>query len=106
MIAAYLFLAGSIVLEVFGSTMLKLSNGFTRLFPSAGVVAGYGLAFYLVARALQTLPLGMLYATWSGTGTVLTAVVGVLFFRERLNKQALLGIAMLVAGIVGLNIVP
>lgn len=83
--------------------MLKLSNGFTRWKPSAAVVAGYTLAFYMLSLTLNIIPLSMSYATWSGVGTVLTAIFGVLFFKETLNQKAVIGMAMLVSGVVLLN---
>ncbi|OCA81426.1 transporter [Bacillus wudalianchiensis] len=83
--------------------MLKLSNGFTRLSPIAGVIVGFGIAFYLLSISLKTLPLGVVYATWSGCGTILTAVAGVLFFKEKINRQGVLGIGLLVVGLILLN---
>lgn len=81
----YLFLAVSILFEVFSSTMLKLSNGFKRILPVLGLVAGYGISFYALSITLQSLPLGVVYATWSGIGTILTVIIGVLLFKEK-NK--------------------
>ncbi|MEJ8547630.1 DMT family transporter [Brevibacillus borstelensis] len=101
---AYVFLGAAIVLEVFASTMLKLSNGFSRLIPSVGVIIGYGSAFYALSLALKALPLGLSYATWSGVGTILTVLVGVYLFKEKVNKQAIAGIAILIIGIVMLNL--
>lgn len=100
----YLFLAGAICLEVFGSTMLKLSHGFTKKKPIIGVIIGYVLAFYLLSKALGGLPLGLSYATWSGMGTILTVVIGVSIFKEKVNRQGLLGITLLIIGIVMLNL--
>lgn len=100
----YLLLFVSITLEVFGSTMLKVSNGFTRLLPVLGVAVGYGLSFYLVSLVLRALPLGVVYATWSGLGTILTVAAGVVFFKERINGKGLLGIALLIVGLVLINL--
>ncbi|KIL76018.1 DMT family transporter [Bacillus badius] len=100
---SYLLLGIAILSEVFGSTMLKLSNGFTRILPVAGVIAGFGLAFYLLSISLKTLPLGVVYATWSGCGTILTVAVGILFFKEKMNKQGIAGIFLLIIGLVLLN---
>ncbi|WP_116044091.1 DMT family transporter [Paenibacillus paeoniae] len=100
---AYLLLGVSIVLEVFGSTMLKASNGFRKIAPTTGTLVGYFLSFYLVSIVLKTLPLGLVYATWSAAGTILTAVMGVLLFKESLNKKGVLGIAILIVGLVLLN---
>lgn len=101
---AYMLLAFSIIAEVFGTTMLKLSNGFSRVFPIIGVAVGFGLAFYLVSIAMMTLPLGFTYAVWSGVGTILTVLIGVFLFNEKINKKAILGIGILLIGIVLLNI--
>ena len=100
----YLLLACSVVSEVFGSTMLKLSNGFKHKLPIIGVVFGFGIAFYIFSLALVDLPLGFSYAIWSGSGTILTAFVGVFLFQEKINKQGMLGIFLLITGIVMLNI--
>jgi len=101
---AYVLLACSIVTEVFGSTMLKLSNGFKRYLPIIGVAAGYGISFYLLSIALIDLPLGFAYAVWSGVGTVLTTIVGIFLFKEKVNRKGLLGIALIIAGVVLLNV--
>lgn len=100
----YVLLTLSILLEVFGSTMLKLSNAFTKLFPVIGVIIGFGASFYFFSIALIDLPLGFSYAIWSGSGTILVAFVGVLLFKEQINRQGIIGIALLLSGIVLLNI--
>jgi len=100
---SYLMLGLAIIMEVFAATMLKLSNGFARWLPIIGVIAGYGLAFWLMAQALKFLPLGFVYATWSGVGTVLTVLAGMWLFKERMNRQAWIGMGILIAGIVLLN---
>lgn len=101
---AYLFLGAAIIIEVLGSTLLKLSNGFSRVGASVGVVLSYGLAFYALSLALKELPLGLAYATWSGVGTILTVLAGMYLFKEKINKQAVAGIALLVIGIALLNL--
>ncbi|WP_141234972.1 DMT family transporter [Terribacillus saccharophilus] len=101
---SYLFLAASILFEVFSSTMLKLSDGFKRLLPVIGIVLGYGISFYALSITLQSLPLGVVYATWSGVGTILTVVIGILLFKERVNKKGVLGIAILLVGLVLMNL--
>jgi len=102
---AYVLLVFSIVSEVVGSMMLKLSNGFAKFLPVVGVVLGYGLSFYIFSIVLIDLPLGFSYAIWSGSGTVLTALAGVFFFKEKINKKGALGIGILITGIVLLNLV-
>ena len=102
---AYIFLAFSIISEVFGSTMLKLSNGFKKLFPVLGVAIGYMISFYLLSLTLTKLPLTFTYAAWSGVGTVLTTIVGVFLFKEHLNLKGIIGIILIIVGVVMLNIV-
>ncbi|MCU6709266.1 multidrug efflux SMR transporter [Paenibacillus sp. J5C_2022] len=104
MIAAYLLLGCAIVMEVLGSSMLKLSEGFKRLLPSIGVIVGYSVAFYLFSIALKQLPLGVSYATWSGVGTVLTVLVGVYMFKEKINRKTIIGLVLLLVGIILLNL--
>ncbi|WCN36348.1 DMT family transporter [Aneurinibacillus uraniidurans] len=100
----YFLLGIAIISEVFGSTMLKMSHGFTRFFPVVGVIAGYALAFYFLSITLQGLPLGFVYAVWSGVGTILTVLVGIRFFQEKISKQGFIGIGVLVLGLVLLNL--
>ena len=100
----FLFLLISIVAEVFASSMLKLTNGFKRLLPTLGVIAGYGTAFYFLSLTLQSLAIGTVYAIWAGLGTALTAVVGVIFYKEHFNVKKLVGIAMIIVGVVVLNL--
>ncbi|WP_082232716.1 DMT family transporter [Halobacillus massiliensis] len=100
---AFVFLLFAVIGEVFGSTMLKLSDGFRKLSASLGVVAGYGIAFYLLSLALKTLALGTVYAIWAGLGTALTAVIGVLLFKEKLNVRKGVGIAGIILGVILLN---
>lgn len=99
----YLWLAIAIIAEVLGSSMLKLTEGFKRLLPSLGVVAGYAVAFYGLSLALKELPLGVAYAIWAGVGTALTALVGILFYKEALNIKKSIGILLIIGGVVLLN---
>ncbi|MGE7588480.1 DMT family transporter [Peribacillus sp. NPDC101480] len=100
----YAFLAIAILSEVFGSSMLKVSNGFKRLFPSIGVVIGMGLAFYCLSLSLITIPLGTAYAIWSGIGTALTALVGVIVYKESFNLKKFLGLVLIIGGVVVLKL--
>ena len=100
----YLLLLLAIVAEVIATSGLKASENFTRLAPSLLVVAGYGTAFFCLSLTLKTLPLGVAYAIWSGVGTVLVAVVGWLLYRQQLDLPAMLGIGLIVAGTVVLNL--
>lgn len=101
---AYVLLAIAIVSEVFGSSLLKASNGFKKIFPSLGVTIGYGVAFYVLSISLKTLPLGVAYAIWSGVGTALTALVGILIYKEILNMKKFFGLVFIICGVVLLNI--
>jgi len=100
---AWVFLVGAIIFEVFGTVMLKVSEGFTRLLPAIGVVAGYILSFGLLGLALRNIGLSTAYAIWAGVGTVGVAVVGVVVFGENLPWLGVAGIALVVAGVVLLN---
>lgn len=96
----YVFLALAIVAEVVATSALKASMGFTRLWPSLTVALGYGLAFYLLALVLRSLPVGVAYAIWAGLGIVLVTLVGVVVYGERPDLPALLGMSMIVGGVV------
>lgn len=97
-----LFLA--VVSEVVGTAALKASEGFTRLGPMAVVALGYGAALYFLAVSLKQIPLGVAYAIWSGLGTVGAVILGVLIWRESLGPARLVGIALVLAGVVVLNL--
>jgi multidrug resistance protein EbrA len=84
--------------------MLKATNGFKQLFPSIAVVVGYGLAFYTLSLSRKTLPLGMAYAIWSGLGTALTALVGIVVYKEIFNSKKVLGLLLIISGVILLNI--
>lgn len=104
MMNAYVLLLVAIVSEVFGSSMLKATNGFKKLVPTIGVIIGYGAAFYALSLALKTLPLGMAYAIWAGLGTALTALVGILIFKENFNQKTLFGLVLIIGGVALLNL--
>ncbi|WP_445299975.1 DMT family transporter [Lysinibacillus sp. FSL K6-0232] len=101
---AFSFLLIAIIAEVFASSMLKRTEGFTRVWPSIGVVAGYGTAFYSLSLALKTVPLGTAYAIWAGLGTALTAVVGAVIYKEFFNRKKVIGIFCIILGVVMLNL--
>lgn len=99
----WVFLTLAIVCETFGSTMLKLSDGFSKLWPTLGVVAGFGLCFWALALALKTMPLGTAYAVWAGLGLVLTALISVFVFGQKADVMGVVSIALIVLGVVLLN---
>ncbi|MGG2080971.1 DMT family transporter [Lysinibacillus pakistanensis] len=99
----YLFLTLSIISEVFATTMLKLSEGFTILGPSIAVGFGYGLSFFSLSLCLKTLPLSLAYAIWSGVGTALTVIVGIVIWGDLFNLYSAIGIVMIIGGVILLN---
>ena len=101
---SWLALALAIGAEVIGTSALKASAGFSRLWPSLLVVLAYGTAFYFLSMALRHLSVGVAYAIWSGAGTVLITVIGVLLFREKLDLAGVRGIALILAGVLVLNL--
>ena len=100
----WLYLLLAIAGEVVGTTALKASDGFTRLGPSLLVILGYGIAFYLLAQVLRTIPLGITYAIWSGVGVAAVTLIGWLAYGQRLDIPAILGIGLIVAGVLVLNL--
>src|SRR5699024_10465517 len=100
---AYLLLISAIISEVFGSAMLKETNGFKKLFPTIGVILGYGLSFYALSLSLKSLPLVTAYAIWSGLGTALTAIVGITIYKEKFHLKKLLGLLLIITGVTLLN---
>ncbi len=99
----YLFLALAIIFEVVGSSFIKASDGFTKLFPTTIVAVAYLICFYFFSLALKTIPLGIAYAIWGGMGIVLTAIISVLVFKQKLDIPAIIGIVLIVAGVVVMN---
>jgi small multidrug resistance pump len=95
----FVYLAIAILAEVIGTSALKASNGFTAWLPSAVVVAGYAVSFYFLSLALRTIPVGVAYAIWSGIGIVLISAIGWVFFRQRLDAAAIVGIGLIIAGV-------
>jgi len=98
-----LWLAMAIGTEVVATTALKLSDGFTRLGWAAVVVVGYGISFYAMSIALRSIPLGIVYAVWSGVGTAAIVVIGYSLFGEVLDAVKLAGIGLIVIGVLLLN---
>jgi small multidrug resistance pump len=99
----WLYLGIAIVCEVIATSSLKASEGFTRLWPSVIVVVGYAAAFYCLSLTLRTIPVGVAYAVWSGVGIILVTLAGWYFYEQQLDTPALIGIALIAAGVVVLN---
>jgi len=100
----WLYLAIAIVCEVIATSALKASEGFTRLTPSVLVVLGYVVAFYCLSLTLRSIPVGIVYAIWSGVGIVLISLVGWLMFGQTLSWAAMLGMAFITVGVMILNL--
>ncbi|MGW1022650.1 DMT family transporter [Streptomyces sp. NPDC002577] len=100
----YALLAGAILAEVAGTTAMKYSEGFSRLWPSLGTAAGYLVAFALLAQTLKTVEVGTAYAIWAGIGTAVIAAIGMVFLGETMTAVKVAGIALVIAGVVLLNL--
>jgi small multidrug resistance pump len=100
----WIFLSIAIVSEVIATSCLKAAEGFTRLWPSLMVVAGYLLAFYFLSLTLKTIPVGIAYAIWSGVGVVLIALSGWIFLGQSLDIPAVIGLFLIVAGVVIISV--
>lgn len=99
----WMFLLLAILLEVSGTTCLKLSAGFTRWLPSVLVLVFYGLSFVSLGLCLKQLDVGVAYAIWAGLGTALIAVVGIVWFKEPVTAIKIVCLALIIAGVVGLQ---
>ncbi|SIS83483.1 small multidrug resistance pump [Paracoccus saliphilus] len=100
----YLALLLAIALEVVGTSLLQLSAQFTRLWPTIGMALCYLLSFYLLSISLKVLPLGIAYAVWSAVGIVLVALIGLVIFGQRLDLPAIIGLSLIVAGVLVVNL--
>jgi small multidrug resistance pump len=99
----YLYLLIAVALEVSGTMLLPVSQNFTRVLPTVGLIVCYASSFYCLIFALNTLPIAVVYATWSGLGIFLITLFGYLVFDEALDWRAILGLFMIVAGVVLVN---
>jgi len=100
----YLILLLAVAAETIGTSALQASQQFSKLLPSVLVVIAYGTSFWLLSLTLKTLPVGVVYALWSGLGIVLIAIIGYLVFGQKLDWPAVLRIAMILAGILVINL--
>jgi small multidrug resistance pump len=100
----FLFLIVAVAFEVVGTSALKASEGFTRLKPSLVVLVSYAAAFYFLSLTLKVIPVGVAYALWSGIGIVLISVVGYVWYRQSLDLPAIVGIALILAGVLVTNL--
>lgn len=102
--SAWIYLSIAIVFEVIGTSFLKLSEGFTKLIPSIAVIICYASAFFLLALSLKKIEVGAAYAIWSGVGTALIALIGILHFNESISLLKIISLSLIVMGVIGLNI--
>ena len=100
----WLFLIAAIVFETVGTMLLKLSEQFTRPLPTIGMIVGYLLSLYLLSYALRTLPVGLAYAIWSALGVVLIMLIGVFVFKQVPDLPAYIGLALIMAGVLVINL--
>jgi len=100
----WFYLAIAIVAEVMATTALKFTEGFTKLAPSLLVVLGYGGAFYFLSKVLNQIPISVAYAIWSGVGLALVGLVGWIWLGQKLDTGALVGIGLIIAGVVVINV--
>lgn len=100
----YIYLGLAICLEVIGSSFLLKSDGFSKLIPSVVTVCAFVACFYLFSQALRFFPLGIAYAIWAGLGIVLTAIVSVIVFKQKIDAAAILGMLLIIIGVLVINI--
>ena len=100
----WVFLVVAIVTEVSGTSALKASEGFHRLVPSIVVVVGYAASFYFLSLTLDTIPVGVAYAIWSGVGIVLISLIGYFLLGQSLDTPAVVGMALIAVGVVVINV--
>ncbi|WEK05167.1 MAG: SMR family transporter [Candidatus Devosia phytovorans] len=98
------YLAIAIVGEVIATSFLRASAGFTQLVPTIVVVVGYGITFYFFSLALQTIPVGIGYAIWSGVGIILVSIIAFFAYGQTLDAPALIGIGLILAGVLVINL--
>ncbi len=102
--SGYLYLAIAIVAEVIATTALKAVEGFSKPLPLALVVLGYGIAFWMLSLVVKTIPVGIAYAIWAGMGIVLVSIAAVFLYQQRLDLPAMLGMALIVSGVVVIQV--
>ncbi|MFM9836482.1 MAG: DMT family transporter [Methylophilaceae bacterium] len=100
----WLALAIAIVAEVIATSTMKATNEFTRFWPSLVVVLGYGTGFYFMTISMRVLPIGIMYAIWSGVGILVVSLMGWVIYRQALDIPAIIGMGLIVAGVVVINV--
>jgi len=100
----WLLLAFSIAIEVCATSLLNASQGFSKMPQTFGALALYMVSFYFASKVMTVLPVGIVYAIWSGMGIVLISAVGLFFFKQKLDFAALLGISLIISGVLVINL--
>ena len=100
----YFYLTIAVIAEVIATSALKSVEGFSKLWPSVIVVAGYGVAFYFLSMTLKSIPVGIAYAIWSGLGITLVSIIGYFFYKQSLDFPAILGLSLILLGVVVINV--
>lgn len=100
----WIYLSFAIIFELTGTTLMKLSDGMTKVMPAIGVVISYILCFGLMAVALKTIEMGVAYAVWSAVGIVVLSFIGIIFFKESVSVLKIASIIFIVIGVIGLNL--
>ncbi|MCP2329039.1 small multidrug resistance pump [Hamadaea flava] len=100
----YLYLLGAITAEVIATSLLKATEGFSKLWPTVAVLVGYALAFVALSQVVKSVPVGVAYAVWSGLGTAAIVAIGAVFLGEPITVVKVIGIGLIVAGVVILNV--
>jgi small multidrug resistance pump len=103
-VIAYAWLGVAIIAEVIATTALRAADGFTQLWPSLISIVGYVVAFYFLSLTLRSMPVGIAYAIWSGVGIVLISLAGWLIYKQLLDLPALLGMGLIMAGVIVINL--
>ena len=100
----YLYLAIAVAFETIATSAMQASQQFTRLWPSVLMVVGYGISFYFMALTLRYMPVGVVYALWSGLGIILIATIGYTVFGQKLDLPAVIGLGLIILGIATIQL--
>ncbi|WP_138505831.1 DMT family transporter [Nostoc sp. PA-18-2419] len=100
---SWIYLIAAILFEVSGTTCMKLSQGFTKIVPSVLIFVFYGFCFSFLTLALKRIEVSVAYSVWAGLGTILVAMIGMIWFRESTTFTKLISIALIIIGVIGIN---
>lgn len=101
---SYIYLFIAIIGELLGTTLLKVSEGFSKPLPGVSALLSYGVCFFFLSLVMKKIPLGITYATWSGVGLLVTAVISILVFNEKLNLYTIIGLGLIIVGVLMVNL--